>query len=202
MIHIYVECQGNTRTTAIFYSTFFLGINCKDRSYRRWDTPSFWNQLCRTWTPNKYNIRIIPDDALEFAILNSQLCAAEKSEWTHMSACLVSISFVKRTCAHPYNPIFVQALMLLDHIWRFDYCNFPLNTSEENMSFFYEILYTDERTITWGCIVNMHNTYYWSLENPTQCDFMHAGQRTWNAAYGEHLLLDPFSINGILTSNC
>ncbi|GFX02494.1 uncharacterized protein TNCV_194721 [Trichonephila clavipes] len=46
--------------------------------------------------------------------------------------------------AYPYRPVLAQELMPGDQERRFDFCNFVLNTLDENLDFFNEVLWADE----------------------------------------------------------
>ncbi|GFX12690.1 uncharacterized protein TNCV_3158111 [Trichonephila clavipes] len=54
-----------------------------------------------------------------------------------------------------------------DQECRFDFCNFVLNTLDENPEFFNEVLWSDESQFSRQGTINTQNRHYWSLENPT-----------------------------------
>ncbi|GFY02680.1 DUF4817 domain-containing protein [Trichonephila clavipes] len=67
--------------------------------------------------------------------------------------------------AYPYCPVLAQELMSGDQKHRFDFCNFVLNTLDENPDSFNEVLWSDECQFSRQGTVNTQNTHYWSLEN-------------------------------------
>ena len=49
---------------------------------------------------------------------------------------------------------------------RFDFDNFMLNKQNECPSFLSDILWTNKYQFIRQCIVNTHNSHYWSQQNP------------------------------------
>ncbi|GFW15218.1 uncharacterized protein TNCV_173631 [Trichonephila clavipes] len=68
--------------------------------------------------------------------------------------------------AYSYRPVLAQELMPGDQERRFDFCNFMLNTLDENPDFFNEVLWSDECQFSRQGTINTQNRHYWSLENP------------------------------------
>ncbi|GFV84969.1 uncharacterized protein TNCV_838431 [Trichonephila clavipes] len=57
-------------------------------------------------------------------------------------------------------------LMPRDQERRFDFCNFVLNTLDENPDFLNEVLWSDGCQFSRQGTINTQNKHYWSLENP------------------------------------
>ncbi|GFX26325.1 uncharacterized protein TNCV_949231 [Trichonephila clavipes] len=53
-----------------------------------------------------------------------------------------------------------------DQEHRFDFCNFALNTLDENQEFLIEVLWSDECQFSKQGAINIQNRHYWSFENP------------------------------------
>lgn len=91
---------------------------------------ALWPRTSR-WA--RCNVRVTLEKVLAFNSLNSQSSALEICE-----ACGYICQHVWRLLhAHgmdPYHLILLEALMLGDHAWQLNYCNFMLNTSEKNPS--------------------------------------------------------------------
>ena len=49
---------------------------------------------------------------------------------------------------------------------HFDFCNFVLNTLDEDPDFLNEVWWLDECQFSRQSAINTHNRDYWSLENP------------------------------------
>ncbi|PRD26779.1 UNVERIFIED_CONTAM: hypothetical protein NCL1_37166 [Trichonephila clavipes] len=72
--------------------------------------------------------------------------------------------------AYPYRPALAQELMPGNQERRFDFCNFALNTLDENPDVLSEVLWSDECQFSRQSTINTQNTHCWSLENPYQID--------------------------------
>jgi hypothetical protein len=64
---------------------------------------------------------------------------------------------------HPFKPFASQQLQESDHINRQNFATWYLNQPEETRN---NILWTDESLFRNNGIVNTHNCFYWSVENP------------------------------------
>ncbi|GFX65902.1 uncharacterized protein TNCV_13231 [Trichonephila clavipes] len=67
--------------------------------------------------------------------------------------------------AYPYRPVLAQELMPGDLERRIDFCNFVLNTLDENPDFLNEVLWSDECQFSRQGTINTHNRHYLSLKN-------------------------------------
>ena len=67
--------------------------------------------------------------------------------------------------ACPYHPVLAQELMPGDQEHSFDFCNFVLNTLDENPDFLNEILWSDECQFLRQGTSNTQNMHYLSFEN-------------------------------------
>lgn len=208
MILIYGECQRNARAAARVYSERFP----RDRHPTHETITDAVNRLRetgsvaprpRTNRRTRCNVEVTPEEVLAFALLNPLLSTAEISQ-----ACGYTRQHVWHLLhahgAHPYHPTQVQALMLGDQERRLDYCNFMLNTLEENPSFLSEILWTDESTFTRDGIVNVQNVHYWSLENPhiarTVRHQVRWSTNVWCGIWGTQIV-GPIFYDGTLTGD-
>ncbi|CAF5022496.1 unnamed protein product [Rotaria sp. Silwood1] len=66
----------------------------------------------------------------------------------------------------PYKPKLLQALNEDDPDRRLEFCEWILNSTQEDPTLLYRILWTDEATFQRNGRVNRHNCVYWSDTNP------------------------------------
>ncbi|GFV86716.1 uncharacterized protein TNCV_3964461 [Trichonephila clavipes] len=80
-------------------------------------------------------------------VLGNVLTLPESSVQDISKACSYSKStmwnILQTYGAYPYRPVLAQELMPGDQEHRFDFCNFVLNTLDENPDFLNEILWSD-----------------------------------------------------------
>ncbi|GFV84803.1 uncharacterized protein TNCV_4297851 [Trichonephila clavipes] len=85
----------------------------------------------------------------------------------------------------------------------FDFCNFVLNTLNENPDFFNEVLWSDECQFSNQGTINTQNRHYWSLENPHVIRPNH-NQVRWSVnvwcGIWKSTLIGPIYFDGPLTS--
>ncbi|GFY13998.1 uncharacterized protein TNCV_1296591 [Trichonephila clavipes] len=109
--------------------------------------------------------RIPAEDVLGYALAHPKSSVLDISK-----ACSYSKSTVWNILhtygAYPYRPVLAQELMSGDQELRFNFCNFVLNTLDENPDFFNEVLWSDECQFSRQGTINTQNRHYWSLENP------------------------------------
>lgn len=67
---------------------------------------------------------------------------------------------------HAYHVELHQALTPLDFDRRLDFCHWLLEMTRENQNFLNQILWTDEANFNSRGKVNLHNSHYWSKNNP------------------------------------
>lgn len=67
---------------------------------------------------------------------------------------------------HPYHIQRVQQLQQSDHARRVEFCTTMLRRSQEDPSFFDNILWTDESRFERNGVFNIHNYHSWYIENP------------------------------------
>ncbi|GFT52624.1 uncharacterized protein TNCV_3765281 [Trichonephila clavipes] len=86
---------------------------------------------------------------------------------------------------------------------RFDFCNFVLNTLDENPDFFNEVLWSDECHFLRQGTINTQNRHYWSLENAHLIQPNRHRER-WSAnvwcGIWKSILIGPIYFDGSLTS--
>ncbi|GFY06974.1 uncharacterized protein TNCV_4090761 [Trichonephila clavipes] len=86
--------------------------------------------------------------------------------------------------AYLYRPALAQELIPGDQERRFDFCNFVLNTLDENPDFFNEVLWSDECQFSRQGTINTQNTHYWSFESPLlirpNCHQVHWSVNVWS----------------------
>ncbi|GFS79336.1 uncharacterized protein TNCV_3261061 [Trichonephila clavipes] len=105
--------------------------------------------------------------------------------------------------AYPYRPVLAQELMPGDQEHRFDFCNFVLNTLDENLDFLNEVLWSDECQFSRQGTINTQNTHYWFLENPHLVrPNRHQVRWSVNVLWGiwKSTLISPTYFDGPLTS--
>lgn len=66
----------------------------------------------------------------------------------------------------PYHLQAVQKLLPGDENRRLTFCNWILNSVQENPQFLHKILWTDESCFTRTGVFNHHNSHIWAQENP------------------------------------
>ncbi|GFT53630.1 DUF4817 domain-containing protein [Trichonephila clavipes] len=85
-------------------------------------------------------MRISDEDVVGYALAHPESSVRDIGE-----ACSYSKSTVWNILhthgAYPYHPVLAQELMPGDQERRFDYCNFVLNTLNENQEFLNEVLW-------------------------------------------------------------
>ncbi|GFV72045.1 uncharacterized protein TNCV_2459781 [Trichonephila clavipes] len=108
--------------------------------------------------------RILAKDVLGYALAHPESSVRDISK-----ACSYSKSTVWNILhtygANPYRPVLAPELMSGDQDRRFDFCNFVLNTLDENPDFLNEVLWSDECQFSWKSTINTQNKHYWPLEN-------------------------------------
>ncbi|GFW88407.1 uncharacterized protein TNCV_2287331 [Trichonephila clavipes] len=91
-----------------------------------------------------------------------------------------------------------------DHERRFDFCNFVLNTLDENPDFLNEVLSEDECQFSRQGTINTQNTHYWSLENLHLLVRPNRHQVRWSVnvwcGIWKSTLIGPIYFDGPLTS--
>ncbi|GFV64897.1 uncharacterized protein TNCV_197091 [Trichonephila clavipes] len=146
--------------------------------------------------------RIPAEDVIVYA-----LAPPESSVRDISKACSYSKSTkwnILHTCgAYLYRPVLAQELMPGDQERHFDFCNFVLNTLDENPEFFNEVLWSDECQFSRQGTINTHNKHYWSLENPHLIRPNHHQVRwsvnVWCEIW-KSTLIGPIIFDGPLTS--
>ncbi|GFV52048.1 uncharacterized protein TNCV_1324011 [Trichonephila clavipes] len=83
--------------------------------------------------------RIPAEDVEGYALAHPESCVRDISKAYSYSKLTVWI-ILHTYGAYPYRPVLAQELMSGDPEHRFDFCNFMLNTLDENPDFFNEVL--------------------------------------------------------------
>lgn len=134
---------------------------------------------------------------LAFILLNPHLSTVEISDVCGYTRQHVW-NLLHADGVHPYPPTIVQALMPGDHEWRFEYCNFMLNTFDKKPSLLSGIKWTDESTFTRTDIVNVHSVHYLSLKTPritrTLRQQIQLSTNEWCAIFYDATLITMFTI--------
>ncbi|GFW68609.1 DUF4817 domain-containing protein [Trichonephila clavipes] len=105
------------------------------------------------------------EDVLGYALAHPESSVRDISKACSYSK-LTAWNILHTYGAYPYRPVLAQELMLGDQDYSFDFCNFVLNTLDENPDFFNEVLWSDECQFSRQGTINTQNGHYWSLENP------------------------------------
>ncbi|GFY23017.1 uncharacterized protein TNCV_2182781 [Trichonephila clavipes] len=109
--------------------------------------------------------RKLTEDVLGYALAHPENSVRDISKACFYSK-LTLWNMLHTHGAYPYRLVLTQELMLGDQERRFDFCNFVLNTLDEDPDFLNEVLWSDECQFSRQGIITTHNKYYWSLENP------------------------------------
>ncbi|GFX05586.1 uncharacterized protein TNCV_3434901 [Trichonephila clavipes] len=152
--------------------------------------------------PHTHLQGIPTEDVLGYALAHSESTVRDISK-----ACfylkLTVWNILHTYGAYPYRPVLTQELMSGDQERHFDFCNFMLNTLDENPDFFNEVLWSDECQFSWQGTINTQNMHYWSLENPHLIRLNHHQVR-WSVnvwcGIRKSTLIGPIYFNGPLTS--
>ncbi|GFT37039.1 uncharacterized protein TNCV_175571 [Trichonephila clavipes] len=87
--------------------------------------------------------RIPAEDVLGYALAHPESSVRDISKPCSYSKSTVW-NILHTYDAYPYRPVLAQVLMPGDQERHFDFCNFVLNTLDENPDFFKEVLWSDE----------------------------------------------------------
>ncbi|GFW64938.1 DUF4817 domain-containing protein [Trichonephila clavipes] len=148
MVLLYGQCNRNKREAARLYAIKFSSRRhpsyCTSaRAVQRW----YRTGSCQIRIPlscaKPSSLRIPVEDVLRYALVHLESCVRNISK-----ACFYSKSTVWNILhtydAYPYRPVLKQELMPGDQERRFDFCNFVLNTLDENSDFLNEVLWSDK----------------------------------------------------------
>ncbi|GFV77023.1 uncharacterized protein TNCV_690931 [Trichonephila clavipes] len=112
------------------------------------------------------SLRIPAEEVLGYALAHPKSSDRDISK-----ACSYSKSTVRNILhtysAYPYRPVLAQELMPGGQERCFDFCNFVLNTQDENPEILNEVFGRINASSRGKGTINTQNTHYWSFERPT-----------------------------------
>ncbi|GFX33877.1 DUF4817 domain-containing protein [Trichonephila clavipes] len=170
MVLLYGQCNRNNTEAARLYSIKFPSgrhpsyctiVRAVQRLYK---TGSCHRRIpLSRITPSC--LWIPAEDVLGYALAHPQSSVRDINNPCSYSQ-LTVWNILHRHGAYPHRPVLAQELMSGDQERRFDFCNFMLNTLDENPDFFKAVLWSDECQFSRQGTINTQNAHYWSLENP------------------------------------
>ena len=148
IVLLYGQCNRNKKEAARLYSTKFPS----------WRHPSYCTTAravqcfyktgsCHRRIPlssaKPSSLRIPTEDVLGYALAHPESSARDISKTCSYSKSTVW-NILHMSSAYTYRPVLAQELMPGDQKCRFDFCNFVLNTLDENPDFLNEVLWLNE----------------------------------------------------------
>ncbi|GFT83034.1 DUF4817 domain-containing protein [Trichonephila clavipes] len=106
------------------------------------------------------SLRIPAEDVLGYALAHPESSVRDISKACSCSKSTVWWNILHTYVAYPYRSVLAQELMPGDQERRFDFCNFVLNTLDENPDFLNEVLWSDECQFSRLDTINTQNTHY------------------------------------------
>ncbi|GFS69543.1 uncharacterized protein TNCV_3894031 [Trichonephila clavipes] len=146
--------------------------------------------------------RILTEDVIGYALAHPESSVRDISKACSYSK-LTVWNILHTYDAYPYHPVLTHEVMPRYQERLFNFCNFVLNTLDEDPDFFNEVLWSDECKFSRQGTISTQNKHYWSLENshlirPNRCQ-VRWSVNAWCGVW-KSTLIGPIYFDGPLTS--
>lgn len=205
MYMVFGQTNGNFRAAAILYAeTYPNRIHPDPNVFQRLDqrlreTGTFVPRVLDRGRPRVRRTPQLEEQVLEIVAETPTTSSRSVGRQAGIDHGLV-LDIVRDEHLHPYHYSKVQALSPTDFEPRMELCNWLLD-QEPNL--LRKVLWTDEACFTRDGFFNMHNSHYWSVENPhvvRERGYQHRfAVNVWAGILGEHQigpLILPHRLNG------